>query len=143
MHRAEQALVKIVLIRPGSTDYDQERRIQGTLDVLLHNDDGSPLLKYFLAGVGLRSYAFDELDCRDATLDPNLQAVCSPMMEFLADQQGLVGRLGLGFRRGVGPVSLGLEVIDQVSMFKGSGERGEGGIQNDVMVSVGVSFPGR
>jgi broad specificity phosphatase PhoE len=31
---------KIVLIRPGSTDYDQQRRIQGTLDVPL-NDQGN------------------------------------------------------------------------------------------------------
>jgi probable phosphoglycerate mutase len=33
-------MVKIVLIRPGSTDYDQERRIQGTLDVPL-NEQGN------------------------------------------------------------------------------------------------------
>ena len=26
-------MVQIVLIRPGSTDYDQQGRIQGTLDV--------------------------------------------------------------------------------------------------------------
>ncbi len=31
-------MVKIVLIRPGSTDYDQERRIQGTLDVPLNKE---------------------------------------------------------------------------------------------------------
>ncbi len=33
-------MVKIVLIRPGSTDFDQQRRIQGTLDVPL-NEQGS------------------------------------------------------------------------------------------------------
>ncbi|MFC1597417.1 histidine phosphatase family protein [Planctomycetota bacterium] len=33
-------MVKIILIRPGSTDYDQQRRIQGTLDVPL-NEQGS------------------------------------------------------------------------------------------------------
>jgi broad specificity phosphatase PhoE len=33
-------MVKIVLIRPGSTDYDQQRRIQGTLDVPL-NEQGN------------------------------------------------------------------------------------------------------
>lgn len=33
-------MVQIVLIRPGSTDYDQQRRIQGTLDVPL-NAEGS------------------------------------------------------------------------------------------------------
>lgn len=33
-------MMKIVLIRPGSTDYDQQRRIQGTLNVPL-NKEGS------------------------------------------------------------------------------------------------------
>jgi probable phosphoglycerate mutase len=33
-------MVKIVLIRPGSTDYDRQRRIQGTLDVPL-NEEGN------------------------------------------------------------------------------------------------------
>jgi probable phosphoglycerate mutase len=33
-------MVRIVLIRPGSTDYDQQGRIQGTLDVPL-NEQGS------------------------------------------------------------------------------------------------------
>ena len=33
-------MVKIVLIRPGSTDYDEQRRIQGTLDVPL-NEQGN------------------------------------------------------------------------------------------------------
>jgi broad specificity phosphatase PhoE len=33
-------MVKIVLIRPGSTDYDQQRRIQGNLDVPL-NEEGN------------------------------------------------------------------------------------------------------
>ena len=139
-----QAGACAVLSGPGCVSLDvSTTATQGTLDVLVHSDDGSSVLKYFLGGVGLRSYSFDRLDCRDANLDPNLQAVCSPMMEFLANQQGLVGRLGLGFMRGVGPVSMGLEIIDQVSLFEGAGERGEGGIQNDVMLSVGVSFPGR
>ena len=33
-------MIQIILIRPGSTDYDQQRRIQGTLDVPL-NEQGS------------------------------------------------------------------------------------------------------
>jgi broad specificity phosphatase PhoE len=33
-------MVKIILIRPGSTDFDQQRRIQGTLDVPL-NEEGN------------------------------------------------------------------------------------------------------
>ena len=33
-------MVQIVLIRPGSTDYDEQGRIQGTLDIPL-NDQGA------------------------------------------------------------------------------------------------------
>ena len=33
-------MLRIILIRPGSTDYDQEGRIQGTLDIPL-NERGS------------------------------------------------------------------------------------------------------
>jgi len=33
-------MLQIILIRPGSTDYDQQQRIQGTLDIPL-NDQGS------------------------------------------------------------------------------------------------------
>jgi len=33
-------MLQIILIRPGSTDYDQQHRIQGTLDIPL-NDQGS------------------------------------------------------------------------------------------------------
>lgn len=32
-------MLEFILIRPGATDYDQQRRIQGTLDIPL-NDDG-------------------------------------------------------------------------------------------------------
>jgi probable phosphoglycerate mutase len=34
-------MLKIVLIRPGSTDYDQEERIQGTLDIPLNEQGNS------------------------------------------------------------------------------------------------------
>ena len=116
--------------------------MQGAFDILLHRDTGGPQLLYFLAGLGYRAWSFEELDCRGIQ-DFNEFAVCSPMMELLADQKGLIGRLGFGFRRGLGPAGFGLEVVDQVGQFVGAGERGEGGIQNDFIVSVGVSFPGR
>lgn len=138
-----QSGVCAVVSGPGCVYLDvPTTAIQGSVDVLLHNDVAGSTLRYFIAGLAMRSYSFDEMECR-GVLDPNLLSVCSPMMEFLADQVGLVGRLGLGFRRGVGPVGIGLEVLDQISQFVGSGTRGEGGIQNDVMFSVGVSFPGR
>lgn len=43
-------MAKIVLIRPGSTDYDQQRRIQGTLDVPL-NDQGSAEVAHLIEGL--------------------------------------------------------------------------------------------
>jgi len=43
-------MVKIVLIRPGSTDYDQQRRIQGTLDVPL-NEQGSAEVAHLIEGL--------------------------------------------------------------------------------------------
>lgn len=43
-------MVKIVLIRPGSTDYDRQRRIQGTLDVPL-NEQGSAEVAGLIEGL--------------------------------------------------------------------------------------------
>ena len=38
-------MTRIVLIRPGSTDYDRQKRIQGTLNVPLNEQGGSDALK--------------------------------------------------------------------------------------------------
>lgn len=131
-----------VVTGPGCATLDiPATSVQGTVDVLLHRDQGGPTLKYFVAGVGIRSYSFDEIECR-GIMDPILYNVCSPMTEFLADQKGLMGRLGIGIHRGLGPVGLVVEVLDQVGTFKGAGQ-GEGGIQNDFVVSVGATFPRR
>lgn len=43
-------MVQIVLIRPGSTAYDQQRRIQGTLDVPL-NEQGSAEVAHLIRGL--------------------------------------------------------------------------------------------
>jgi len=132
-----------VVTGPGCASLDiPTTSVQGTLDILLHNDQGGETLRYFIAGLGIRSYSFDEMDCR-GIMDPVLFDVCSPMTEFLADQKGLVGRLGLGIRRRVGGAGVSVEVLDQVGKFEGAGARGEGGIQNDFILSVGASFPGR
>lgn len=130
------------IIGPGCVEYDiPTTAVMGFFDVLLHNDEtGSGTLKYFIAGLGLRSYTFDELGCQD--LDANRFAVCSPMEELLADQVGIIFKVGLGIRGRGGPVGWNLELTDLVSRFKGSGLRGEGGPQNDFVVSAGLSFPG-
>jgi hypothetical protein len=115
----------------------------GFFDVLLHNDQGgSSTLKYFVAGLGMRSYTFDEVGCRNADLDPILFSVCTPMEEFLADQVGMVFKLGLGIQSRVGPVGWNVEFTDLVGRFAGSGLRGEGGTQNDFILTAGLSFPG-
>lgn len=43
-------MVQIVLIRPGSTAYDEQRRIQGTLDVPL-NEQGSAEVTHLIRGL--------------------------------------------------------------------------------------------
>ncbi len=132
-----------VVSGPGCAHLDiPATSVQGTVDILLHRDGGGATLKYFIAGLGIRSYSFDEVECRGIE-DPILFNVCSPMTEFLADQKGLLGRLGVGIQRSVGPMGLTVEVVDQVGSFEGAGAQGEGGIQNDFVVSVGATFPGR
>lgn len=130
---------------PGcSAHYVPTTSVSGFLDVLLHDDEtGTGLLKYFVAGLGARSYSFDEDGCQSVASDPILFDVCRPMEEFLADQIGLVFRLGLGVRGRGGPIGWNIEVRDHVGRFAGSGVRGEGGTQNDFFISAGLSFPGR
>jgi broad specificity phosphatase PhoE len=60
-------MVKIVLIRPGSTDYDQQRRIQGTLDVPL-NAQGSAEVTRLIEGL------------RDVPLDAVYAPPCQPAL---------------------------------------------------------------
>jgi len=55
-------MVQIVLIRPGCTDYDQQRRIQGTLDVPLNAEGSTEVARMLdeLAGLKLEVvYASD------------------------------------------------------------------------------------
>ena len=59
-------MVKIVLIRPGSTDYDQERRIQGTLDIPL-NEQGNAEVARLIDGLrGLHLEAVYAPGCQPA-----------------------------------------------------------------------------
>jgi broad specificity phosphatase PhoE len=50
-------MVQIVLIRPGATDYDQQRRIQGTLDVPLNEQGGAQVARLIeeLRGRGMET----------------------------------------------------------------------------------------
>lgn len=72
-------MVKIVLIRPGSTDYDRQRRIQGTLDVPLNLEGNAEVAR-----------AIDEL--RDVTLEAVYASSGQPAVETaqaLAKSRGL------------------------------------------------------
>jgi len=140
-----QAIECSILSGAGCTPFDvSTTALLGFFDVLLHNDvTGTGTLKYFVAGAGMRSYAFDEVGCRGPDLDPVLFNVCTPMEEFLADQVNLVFRLGVGIRGRGGPIGWNVEVTDLVGRFTGSGARGEGGTQNDFVLSAGLSFPGQ
>lgn len=59
-------MVQIVLIRPGSTDYDQQQRIQGTLDVPL-NEQGNAEVARLIEGLRpLELEAVYAPDCQPA-----------------------------------------------------------------------------
>jgi len=60
-------MVKIILIRPGSTDYDEQRRIQGTLDVPL-NEQGSAEVARLIDGL------------RDLKLEAVYAPACQPAL---------------------------------------------------------------
>lgn len=48
-------MLRILLIRPGSTDYDREERIQGTLDIPLNDEGGQEVTRLVdqIAGYGI------------------------------------------------------------------------------------------
>jgi probable phosphoglycerate mutase len=55
-------MVQVVLIRPGCTDYDQQRRIQGNLDVPL-NEQGAAEIDQVVEQLRQRGVALDALYC--------------------------------------------------------------------------------
>ena len=59
-------MVKIVLIRPGSTDYDQQRRIQGTLDVPLNKEGNAEVTRLIEALRPLKLEAVYAPGCQPA-----------------------------------------------------------------------------
>jgi broad specificity phosphatase PhoE len=76
-------MVKIVLIRPGSTDYDEQRRIQGTLDVPL-NEQGNAEVAQLI----------------DALRELHLDAVYAPACQpALATAQAIAKAFEIKFRK--------------------------------------------
>jgi probable phosphoglycerate mutase len=61
-------MLRIILIRPGSTDYDVQRRIQGTLDVPLNDQGAAEVAKLI-----------EEL--RDRPMDVIYAPACEPAMQ--------------------------------------------------------------
>lgn len=76
-------MVKIVLIRPGSTDYDQQRRIQGTLDVPL-NEQGNAEVAQLIDAL------------RELKLDTVYAPACQPA---LATGQAIAKAFEIKFRK--------------------------------------------
>jgi broad specificity phosphatase PhoE len=72
-------MIKIVLIRPGSTDYDQQGRIQGTLSVPLNDEGNAEVAR---AVEELRELKLDAIYAPGS--EPALQTA-----EAIADDQGL------------------------------------------------------
>jgi len=76
-------MVKIILIRPGSTDYDQQRRIQGTLDVPLNEQGGAEVIRLI-----------------DGLRDLGLEAVYAPGCQpALATGQAIAEAFGIKFKK--------------------------------------------
>jgi len=76
-------MVQVVLIRPGSTDYDQQGRIQGTLDVPL-NEQGSAEVARLIEGI------------RDLKLEAIYAANCLPALQTA---EAIAKALGLKLRK--------------------------------------------
>ncbi len=74
-------MVQIVLIRPGSTDYDQQRRIQGNLDVPL-NEQGVAEVARILQELRERQVAIDTI--YSSCGEPAIQSA-----QIIADAFGL------------------------------------------------------
>ena len=96
-------------------------------------------IDYFVAGIGVRHWTFDEGGCQG--LDSIRFKVCNPMEEFLSDQFRPVVRLGVGYRKRLGAASWVFEIVDFAGPFHGAGLQGAGGVQNDFLISTGISFP--
>jgi len=126
---------------PGCATYEVSTTlVTSTLDFILHSgDDLRTDLRYFVAGIGVRHWAFDEGGCQG--LDSIRYKVCNPMEEFLSDQFRPVVRLGVGYRKRLGSLSWVVEVVDFAGPFHGAGLQGSGGVQNDIVFSTGISLP--
>lgn len=80
---AESQMLEIVLIRPGSTDYDEEQRIQGTLDIPL-NAAGNTEMKNLAA------------ELHDQKIEAVYAPPCQPAE---ASAIAIAEHLGVKFRR--------------------------------------------
>jgi len=129
-----------VVSGPGCQSFDIDGTlITGAADIIFHQEAStlSTDLVYFIAGLGIRRYSFDEPDCGASA------TVCTVMTEFLGDQIRPVGRLGLGFREIIGEsYFFSVEVVDQIGPFDGEGEKAEGGIQNDFLFVATIGWRG-
>lgn len=76
-------MLQIILIRPGATDYDQQRRVQGRLDVPL-NEQGALEVARIV----------DEL--RDRKIDVIYASACEPALQ---SAQIIANALGLKFKK--------------------------------------------
>jgi broad specificity phosphatase PhoE len=76
-------MVQIILIRPGATDYDQQRRIQGNLDVPL-NEEGIAEVQRMIE------------DLRALNMEVVYGGCCEPAMQTA---QAIAGGLGIKFRK--------------------------------------------
>jgi hypothetical protein len=130
----------VVVTGPGCQSFEIDGTlITGAADIIFHQETAllQRSLVYFIAGLGLRSYSFDEPECGPSG------TVCTVMSEFLSNQVKPVGRLGLGYREQFGEAYFfSAEVVDQIGPFDGEGLKAEGGIQNDFYLVATIGWRG-
>lgn len=108
--------------------------VSGTL--LLRTSDPTHLLRpFFLAGLALRGYTFDDSSC---SAEP---VTCDALGEFLSNQFRPAVQVGLGTYVGRGSVRGTVEVSGFIGSFSPSGARSRGETQNDIFVSAGLVVP--
>lgn len=88
-------------------------------------------------GAGLRHYDFGPLEC--AADDP----LCQMVADIQGDQLRPLFTFGLGLAGDVEGVPVHLKVQDLVGSFRGGSGSAQGGMQNDLVITLGIGLPFR
>lgn len=90
-------------------------------------------------GAGLRSFSFGSIDCEDPT---DWEVICEFTSEIWQDEGGVSPFIlaGLRLNGDLGPARLWVEGMDQIGRYDGGSDRADGNVQNDLLVTAGISI---